>query len=47
MGHVAEDVSGIADDLVVALSFDVTDETYTTHAAAQEMLLGKEGLRGV
>jgi hypothetical protein len=40
MGHVAEDVSRIAHDLVVALSFDVTDKPYTTHAAAQERLLG-------
>jgi hypothetical protein len=36
MGHVTEDVSRIAHDLVVAMSFDVTDEPYTTHAAAQE-----------
>lgn len=43
MGHVAEDVSRIAHDLVVAMSFDMTDEPYTTHAAAQEE---SKGLRG-
>lgn len=40
MGHVAEDVSRIAHDLVAAMSFDVTDEPYTTHAAAQEEVMG-------
>lgn len=40
MGHVAEDVSRIAHDLVASMSLDVTDEPYTTHAAAQEGLLG-------
>jgi len=40
MGHVTEDVSRIAHDLVAAMSFDVTDEPYTTHAAAQEDGLG-------
>ena len=46
MGHVTEDVSRIAHDLVVSMSFDVTDEPYTTHAAAQEGLLGgKEELK--
>ena len=39
MGHVAEDVSRIAHDLVTALSFDVTDKPYTTHAAAQELMV--------
>lgn len=36
MGHVTENVSSIAHDLVATMSFDVTDEPYTTHAAAQE-----------
>lgn len=36
MGHITENVSRIAHDLVAAMSFDVTDEPYTTHAAAQE-----------
>jgi hypothetical protein len=36
MGHVTENVSSIAHDLVAAMSFDVTDEPYTTHTAAQE-----------
>jgi len=36
MGHVTEDVSRIAHDLVTTMSFDMTDEPYTTHTAAQE-----------
>jgi len=44
MGHVAEDVSRIAHDLVAAMSFDVTDEPYTTHAAAQEEVMGVKKL---
>jgi hypothetical protein len=32
MGHVAEDASSIAHDLVGGMSFDVTDEPDTTHA---------------
>jgi hypothetical protein len=43
MGHVTEDVSCIAHYLVVTMSFDVTDEPYTTHAAAQEMSRGVKG----
>lgn len=47
MGHVAEDVPRIAHDLVVAMSFDVTDEPYTTHAAAQESTLEMKKAVGV
>jgi hypothetical protein len=41
MGHVAQNIASIADDLVRALALDMADEADTTHGGDGGMGLGR------